>query len=484
MTRYSIISLTAGAVLVTGGCTDALDAITSHSRPVAAVGSEQLAARELGAIMADSPLPDSALTGHWAAQIGRLWADYVSIVKVFEAPDSTESLDFDPLLRAGRYYPALEVQRYRDSVVLAGLEPTDEEVRAHFEETQPLTRLDIRRIRWEIPEGATDARLDSLLARARSIRQRVAGGTDFVEAAREFSEEPASARGQLLTYQGHVDFHPRADSVVFRLRPGEISPVVQLPDELVIYRVERRRTPEFENVIEIVRRDMYDRRRGNRLANVADSLLENSLRSVTDGAVRAARLVATTTNMAVDRIAGPLRLVIYEGGEFTVAELRELFQARPDLKQRFAQSDDEQIALDLYELAGDEVLIAAASRSGVGLPAGAEEELRDGIASQLSQLARQMDISHRLVSDPAYDLRAESRRFLRSVLDQAAPVAWLTEFRGVLDQRYPSRVDERSAELAAAHARDLRAMAASADSHEEGADRGAGTEPEPAEEQH
>lgn len=446
------------ALLAFTGCADTLDAITSHSRPVAAAGGETLPAAELAGIMADSPLPDSALTGYWAAQIGRLWADYVSIARLYEAPDTTESLDYDPLLEAARYYPAIAVQRYRDSVVLAGVEPTEEEVREYFDSAQPFTRLDVRRIRLEIPPAATDAALDSLSQEARRLRARIAGGTDFIEAAREFSQEPPAARGQVLTFQAHHDFPPAADSVVFALRPGEISPVITTDEEMVFYRIERRRTPEFDDVKKVVRQDMLDRRRGDRLAVAADSLLEDSRRAVADGAVRTARLVASDAGMGAGRVAGSLRLVRYEGGDFTVEELRQLFQARPDLMRRFADSDDEQIALDLYELAGDEVLIAAAAESGIGLPEEVRRELREGIGGQLAKIATRMGLSHRLVVNPAYDVGAESRRYLVAVLDQAAPVPWLTEFRGVLDQRHPSRVDDRSAAAAARQARDLRGL--------------------------
>jgi hypothetical protein len=67
------------------------------------------------------------------------------------------------------------------------------------------------------------------------------------------------------------------------------------------------------------------------------------------------------------------------------------------------------------------------------------------------------------VVNPAFDAGAESRRYLVAVLDQAAPVPWLTEFRGVLDQRHPTRVDDRSAEVAARQARDLRGLDDEAD---------------------
>lgn len=465
MTRRTSLSLTAALLLgafAQFGCTDTVDALTSHVRPVASVSGDDLPVGELATMMAESSLPDSALTAHWAAQIGRLWADYMSLVRLYEAPDTTLSLDYGPLLDGARYVPALLVQQYRDSVVLAGIEPTDSELREWYDRTQPLTRLDVRRIRVGVPEGATEVVRDSLFEEARQLRQRVVQGADFIEVARAASDEPAAARGQVLAYQGHDDFPPAADSVVFGLRPGEVSPVIRTDEEMIFYRIETRRTPEFDGVTDMMRRRLVDERRQARLASTADSLLQNSRRVVADGAEGLTRMIASSPDLAAGRVSGSLRLVRYDGGALTVNELRLLLQVRPDLKERFLEADDDELGSYLYQLAGDEVLIQAAARSGVDLSDTARENLRLAIARQLSAIARRLEISHILVTNPAFNAERESRRFVELVLERATPVPWLTEFRPVLDQRYESRVDLRGAEAAARQARDLRGLGAEA----------------------
>lgn len=447
------LALAASLPVSVTACADALDALTAHARPVARVAGESLDVTELGTMMAESPIPDSALTGHWAGQIARLWADYVSLVRLYQSPDTTASLDYDALLEGARYYSSLAVQQYRDSVVLAGVDPTDEEVRDWFDETQPLTRLDVRRVRIEIPPEAAESVRDSLAREARRLHERVTGGADFIEVARAASDEPPAARGQVLAYQGHEDFPAAADSVVFQLRPGEISPVVATDDAFVFYRIERRRAPEFESVADIVRRQLTTRRREERVTTTSDSLLANSRRVVADGADRIAQMIADSEDLAEGRVSSSLRLVRYEGGELTVGELRDLFRTRPDILRRFREGDEEDAGTFLYQLAGDEVLIEAAARSGVDATAAARANLQAGIAGQLAAVARRMGISHALVANPAYDAARESRRFIRDVLDRSAPVPWATEFRIVLDQRFPSRVDDGSAALAAAEAR-------------------------------
>jgi hypothetical protein len=462
------------AAMSIAGCGEILDGLTAHARPVASVTGDELGVQELGRILAESSAPDSVLTGFWAARVARLWTDYVMLVRVYQEPDSTGSLNYDELLEAARFYSVIRVQRYRDSVVLAGIEPTDEEVREYFDEAQPLTRLDVRRVRFAVPPEAPSTVRDSLFALASQLRERVAGGADFVQIAREFSDEPAAARGQTLAYQGHGDFTPVADTAVFGLRPGAISPVFVADEEIVFYRVERRRVPEFESVKDIVKNQMVNERRFDRLAAASDSLLDGSRRTVADGAERTARAVATIDDMGAGRFPGSMRLVRYEGGEFTVSELRELFRVRPDIRLRFEEEeDDEEIGLMLYQLAGDEVLIEAAAASGAELPPEARAELHEGIGRQLAAIAKRLEVSHAAASDPRFDVGAESRRFLTSVLSVAQPVPWLTEFRVVLDPVYPNRVDERSAEAAAQIARELRGADAGSPEREAPADEGA-----------
>jgi len=444
-------------MITSTGCGDTIDALMSHSRPVAEVAGETLDVQDLGLMLAESPMPDSALTGYWAARVARLWADYTVLVRLYQEPDSTESLNYDQLLEEGRFFAVVEVAQYRDSVVLAGIEPTDEEVRAYFDSAEPLTRLDIRRIQVSVPPDASEEVRDSLFATMGEVRERVAGGADFVEMARQFSDEPTSARGQTIAFQGHRDFSSIADSAVFALRPGEVSPVFATGDEMVFYLVERRRAPEFAGVMDMVRTGMADRRRFDKLSATSDSLLGGARRAVAEGAEQIARTIASTAGMAAGRIRGTVRLVRWEGGDFTGSELRLLFQARPDLQRRFVQEeDDEAIALFLYQLAGDEIMINAAVDSGVEIPEEALQELRLGVGRQLAAIAKRLNVNHVSAVSPLFDLRAESHRFLTAVLTMAQPIPWLTEFRIVLDPVYPSRVDERSAEAAARIAREHR----------------------------
>lgn len=453
MTRAAIaVAVTA----LTTACGRLDEALTDHSRPVAEAGGLRLAAGDVARLLAESPFPDSAISPYWAGEVALLWSDYVRLMAVYREADSTMSLDYDPLLEQGRYLDALAVQRFRDSVVLRGIEPTEEEQREFYETRQPFTRLDVRRIRVSSPAEADDAARDSLYARAREIRERVAGGADFLDVARRTSDEPGSARGQILAFQGHDDFPAAADTIVFRMTPGEISPVIVADDALFIYRIERVREPDFEMARDQSYEILLGERTAARSRTVVDTLVENARRMVLEGAEDLAHRIARDSTLAARGIAPGARLVRYRDGEVTADELRRLFEVRDDLRKRFAEASDEDVEYFLGELARDEILTRAAVRSGSGATQEERDELRNTLSRQLSAVARQYQISRALATSPLLDLELESRAFVRRVLANQTPVPWLGEFRPLLDRKHPMRVHERGEQVAARIALDLR----------------------------
>ncbi len=457
MTRYKPLGAAAVVAALFSACGPLDDALTVHSRPAAEAAGLELGAETLGRLMAASPMPDSALTAHWAEQVAYLWADYVALATVYQSADTTESLDYARLLEDQRFIAAMAVQRYRDSVVLKGIEPTDEELLKYFEDEQPLTRLDVRQIVLELSPEATEADVDSVHRLAGRIREQVAGGADFLEVARANSQQPLEARGQVLSYQGHDDFPSAADSVLFTLRPGEVSPVITTSEAIYIYRVEGRHVPDFRESRNLLYASVLEERQKERSATAVDSLVENARRAVMEGAVDVARRVASDEGMDDGRTPAGLRLVTWRGGELTVEEVRRLFLVRSDIQNLFAKGSDEDLEFYLMELARDEILTTAAFDEGTEPSEEERREMATGMAYQLSNIASGMQLSHALVTDPRYDLELESTAFVERVLTSSRPAPWLGSFRLSLDPAYGIRVDERGAGAAARTAQELRA---------------------------
>jgi len=437
-------------------CSAAEDALTAHSRPAATAVGHDLGTAELGRMMAESPIPDSALNSEVASQVARLWADYVTLATIYRQPDSTLSVNFTPLLDEGRYFAALAVQRYRDSVLNLNSDPTEEEVREYFDARQPFTRLDLRRIALRVPADASEAARDSLFDVASALRERLAGGADFVAVARDHSDEPPAERGRVLAYQGHESIPPVADSALFAMRPGEISPVFATPDAMVIYRLEQRREPEFEAARDMTYERMVEERAATSQIRTLDSLLAAAQRSIPDDAPAAAIRIAASADLAAGSISGSAPLARFVDGSLTAGDLRTLFRVRPDLRQRFAGASEDEAYDYLMELAADEVLVQVAEAQGFGPGDEEREQLQEALASQMSKIAGRYNLSHRMATDPAFNLDLAGESFIRAVLTAQQPVPWLSEYRYVLDPDFPSRIDAQGAEAAARLARDLR----------------------------
>ena len=444
------------AASLSSACGSLEDALTAHARPAATAVGLTLSSGQLAAIVAESTVPDSMLTGPLAAQIARLWADYVVLASIYEEPDSVEAVDLGPLLEDGRYFDAVAVQEFRNSVLLSAADPTEEEVRAYFEERQPFTRLDLRRIRLAVPADASEAQRDSVYDAARALRERLAGGADFVEVAREVSDDPEVSRGRILVFQGHENVPSVADSALFAMRPGEISPVFSTDEGMMIYRVEQRRAPEFERAHDMTYDRMVEERRDARQRVTVDSLLDAAARRLTDGAAAVAGRIATDPEMAEGAVRDATPLVRYEGGVFTAKDLRTLFRARPDMRDRFAQAGTEDVEDFLLQLAADAVLVAEARERGFGPTETQKTNLAAAVHTQLARIAERYGISHELVRNPSFDRESAALRFLNAVLAAREPVPWLTEFRPVVQPGWPSQVDGDGCLTAAELARNLR----------------------------
>jgi hypothetical protein len=479
MKRTNAIQLLAVLLLacLSVSCREVDDALTAHSRPAASVVGVDLGTHSLGRLMAQSPIPDSGLTAGIAEQVAQLWADYVILASIYALPDTTLSIDFTPLLEEGRYFANMAVERYRDSVLNQNSDPTEEEVRAYFDTRKPFTRLDLRRILIPVPAGASEEVRDSLYEAASILRERLAGGADFVEVARERSADPPANRGVVMSFQGHESVPEVADSALFTMRPGEISPVFATNEAMLIYRVEQVRTPEYDQARQMTFDRMVEDRSTESQARTVDSLLAAAQRAVPEGAAAAALRIASEEGMAEGAISASTPLVRFAGGSLTAGELRRLFRVRPELRDGFALASVAEVETYLLELAADEVIVEAAEASGFAASATERLELEAAMAAQLASVATTYNISHSFVTDPAFRIDLASESFLQGVLQAQRPVPWLTEFRYVLDPEYPVVIYERGAETAARLAMDLRQSSSQDPPADPAADSGDQAEP-------
>lgn len=448
----------AGIVFLALACQPAEDALTAHSQTAAEAAGYRLSSAELGKLMADADyLPVDSISPELAESIAQLWADFIRISVLYQEADSTLGLDYKPLLERLRYFDQLSVFRFRDSVLAGESEVSEAEVRTFFDERQPYTRLDVRRITLSVPVDASEAIRDSVYAVAQRVQRLAQGGAEFPELAREWSDEPLEARGQLLSYQGHDQFDAAADSVVFKVRPGEVSPVIPTPDAMLIYRVERRRAPTFVEARDRATALLVDERVKARARHVTDSLFEHARVQVMKGAGERARAIAANP-FAVDlRRERRDKLVTYERGEVTSEEVRDIMLLRPDIARMFVEGSEEDAETLLGELAHDEIMAGAAERAGFELPAAEKDSLSELMATQLSALAGQFNVHHILVTSPLWNMEKQGVGFIAEVLESQTPTPMLSYgYREILDDKYSEQINESGLQAAVRQAQRLR----------------------------
>jgi peptidyl-prolyl cis-trans isomerase SurA len=135
------------------------------------------------------------------------------------------------------------IQRLRERQQIRNVPPSEQEIREYFEATraqQPRRPATVSfRAVLVRPAPAPDARA-AALAEADSVLRLLRSGGDFVALARRFSDDPASAPdGGDLGWFRRGRMVAQFEAAAFRLRPGQVSDVVETSFGFHIIQVER-----------------------------------------------------------------------------------------------------------------------------------------------------------------------------------------------------------------------------------------------------
>ena len=88
---------------------------------------------------------------------------------------------------------------------------------------------------------------------AGEISKRIKEGCDFGGLAKIYSKGPAAAEGGLMGYIKRGDMMPEIDDVIFKLKPGEVSSIVQSAVGYHIFKVEEKRPGKTRSLKEAKR---------------------------------------------------------------------------------------------------------------------------------------------------------------------------------------------------------------------------------------
>jgi hypothetical protein len=391
----------------------ACDAMQAHTGVVARVGQYELTVDRTVDMLVGNPRVPA--TTDVIASIADLWVDYTILADILSRDTTLAGLDLEPLVEP--YVEQRTFMELREQVVTGDTVVDDDELRRLFQEQAPGRRVRARHILLRYPDDATQAQRERVHQEAEELRERAAGGEDFSELARRYSEDPGSApRGGDLGWFEPGNMVPQFEEAAFRLQPGEISDVVETLFGLHIIKVDERETPAFDEQQGRFREQVAEMRRQQSLADYIEALTGPVEMRVEKGAVEVARDLASRPATRLAPRAASRELVTWRRGSLTAGEfMRFARRLPPQQRAQFAAAPDEQIEALLRDVATNELVLEDARDRGIEVPQQEQDSVRALIRDQIVGVADEAG----LVGPPQEGedrARAVERR-VRSLMD-------------------------------------------------------------------
>ncbi|MFA5147106.1 MAG: peptidylprolyl isomerase [Candidatus Omnitrophota bacterium] len=154
-----------------------------------------------------------------------------------------------------RYREQLMMRRLIDQKVGSKVNVTPGEIsdyyKAHINEYEQGEDLKVRNILIRPEEGPDGA--GKALSLANEILKRIKDGGDFDALAKGYSQGPYAEEGGLMGYVKKGDLLPEIESVVFSMKEGEVSGVIETSLGYHIFKVEEKRKGRIRELSEVKR---------------------------------------------------------------------------------------------------------------------------------------------------------------------------------------------------------------------------------------
>ena len=103
--------------------------------------------------------------------------------------------------------------------------------------SEPTKEVRLRALFLNLPENATAEVAEAVRKQTEELRKKVAGGEDFAETARRYSQGPGAAQGGELGPVAEADLLPEMRQALNSLKPGQLSQVIKLPGSYAFLQV-------------------------------------------------------------------------------------------------------------------------------------------------------------------------------------------------------------------------------------------------------
>ena len=359
-------------------------------RVVASVGEHELSVDQLVELLArQNAVPNQP---EIVEALANFWVDYTLLAIAAQEDSLLTNLDLSPLLEPQLQQEIIDL--FLQSTVQSDTALTEEALRALWDADPPADSVRARHILLAFPDQATDSQVDSVVALAVELKNRVARGESFEALARRYSEDTGSgALGGDLGFFGPGAMVPAFEEATYALEVGEVSPPIGSEFGIhVIQLTDRKQTAyedgavSFRNVIVMQRVRQAD---STYLANLdAEARIE-----VPPEAIAILRELAKRPQEALSSRAAGRTVVGYQGGAYSAGQLREFLQTRPvEFANQVLSASDADVTVLLRRLGQAQVLTARAADAGITLSESRQDSLLTLTRAQVTQAADALGI--------------------------------------------------------------------------------------------
>jgi hypothetical protein len=407
-THFTALAVTAVALAVAACSDDATD-----PNLVARAGDYRLTVDDVVELLQDEEsLPAQAGV---VESLAELWIDYTLLADAVADDTTFSGLDFRAYVRQGIEQEM--IFQLRDSVIQVDTFITPEELQNLYASQSPEVETRARHIMLTLPFEPTGAQRDSVRAVLQGLRDRISAGASFEDLARQFSQDPGSARaGGDLGFFARGDLVQPFEDAVTALEPGEVSQVVETPMGLHLIRLEERRVQDFEEIAPTFRARVQAERTVAAESTFVAGLEGQTPPALEPDALSVTRELARNPATRLSGRATRRPLVSWQGGAYQVGELLEFLRyEQPPVREQVVAGTDAEIESFLRSLARRKMLVAEATRSGLEPDRARVDSLAGVVRSQLLGAARSLGLT-RLDRAPGEDRRVAIRRAVRQAL--------------------------------------------------------------------
>lgn len=391
------LATAAALVLSSTACNGLKDAMTAHVDTAARAGSEELSVDRLAKLLNEATVPPRKDV---ATAIANAWIDYQLLGQAAAKGDTLVSdKQIDDAMWAA--IGAVKARKYYEVVSKGWATTVDSNAaRQMYANGDVLAASHI----LLLTKGAPDAAKAAARAKASALRAEV-NGSNFAQLAQANSQDPPSAaRGGSLGLFRHGQMVPQFEQALLKLKPGEISPVV-----------------ETEYGFHIIRRPTYDEVKtqlvqaanGRSLQQaestfVAKIQANGKINMQSDAATTARKVIADPEAHKGDGTT----LATSSAGKFTAGEMSKWVSSFPPqaLAQQQAQlqtAPDSIVTMFIKNFVTNDLVLQAADSAKIGPTAAEMQELHTGFVRARDAAWTALGVDPKSLGDSA---KTESER--------------------------------------------------------------------------